>query len=227
MSDYLATSPSVAGGPQIPSAGRRRTFIAMSKLDDFSAPRLAFKITMKGQGVTVDKEIDSDTAAEVLALIMGGSQASAGATGATTPSRRRSRSAKQTASKPATARGGKPKSKARQPGVVNDLNLRPKGKQSFVDFAGEKKPRGHFEQQVVILYWLRHTGGMSAGITLDHVNTCYTAAGWRRPANFAANMSLTAARKRWIDTSDMSNIVLTTLGEDEVKHNLPPAQTKR
>jgi hypothetical protein len=193
----------------------------MPRSDDPDTSLPTFKITMKGEGVTVDKEIDGATATEVLALVM--DDAGTG----TTTSRRRSRPAKRAAAKPPAARSRKPKAKARQPGVVNDLNLRPKGKQSFVDFAGEKKPGGHFEKQAVILYWLRHTAGMSAGVTLDHVNTCYTAAGWRRPARFAANMSLTATRKRWIDTSDMSNIVLTTLGEDEVKHNLPPAQTKK
>lgn len=190
--------------------------------NESDVPSATYKITLKGDGIAVDKEIDGATATEVVALIMGGASPGIG-----TSSHRRSTSRKRAASKPSAARRGKPKAKARQPGVINDLNLRPSGKQSFVDFAKEKKPGGHFEKQAVILYWLRHSAGLSAGITLDHVNTCYTAAEWKRPARFASNMSLTAARKRWIDTSDMSNIVLTTLGEDEVKHNLPPAQAKK
>lgn len=90
-----------------------------------------------------------------------------------------------------------------------------------MEFAEEKQPRNHFEKQAVTIYWLAKTLEMQDGITIDHVNTCYVGAKWKRPANFENNLQLTATRKGWIDTSDGSNIQITVPGEDLVVHDLP------
>jgi hypothetical protein len=102
------------------------------------------------------------------------------------------------------------------------LSLRPKGKIAFADFIKEKQPKTHQEQQTAIVYWLRHEAGMSSGITVDHINTCYRAAGWRRPTDLLSSvMTNTAAKKGWLDTRDTDNITLTPPGEDMVVHDLP------
>ncbi len=90
-----------------------------------------------------------------------------------------------------------------------------------MEFVEEKQPRNHFERQAVLVYWLGKIAGMEEGITVDHVNTCYVTAKWKRPAQFEANLQLTAARRGWIDTSDGSNIRITVPGEDFVVHDLP------
>ncbi len=76
------------------------------------------------------------------------------------------------------------------------------------------------------VYWLEKEAGMSSGITADHINTCYKAAGWKRPSNLGNAVAVTSTRKGWLDTSDGGNIKLTVPGEDFVTHELPPAEKK-
>lgn len=175
-------------------------------------------VTIKGEGLNIAMDVSLATANAMISLAMGGTVAASD-----TASRSSAKPRRRAAAKPTVARTGKAKPKSRRPGMVNDLQLRPKGKPSFVDFATEKQPDGHFEKQAVILYWLRHVAGVAAGISLDHVNTCYVAAEWPRPAALASNMRLGATRTKWLDTSDRSNLTLTTVGEDMVKHKLPRA----
>ena len=79
----------------------------------------------------------------------------------------------------------------------------------------------------MIVYWLREEAGISSGITVDHVNTCYAEANWARPADLRNALQVTAATKGWLDTSNMDDIRLTTRGEDELLHNLPPKKKGR
>jgi hypothetical protein len=190
----------------------------------------SFTIVVKGDGVQVERQVDSDTAAQVFALITGGPVDVPPAdrtTGGNPRMRAPSQSTRQRR-KPAAGGDAKPKRRRRSagPGVVKDLTLRPGGKTPFATFATEKKPRTHGEKEAVALYWLQHDGGVTEGVTAAHVNTCYQEAGWARPADLVADLYLTASRKGWIDTSDMENITLTTRGEDIVLHTLPPAAKK-
>ena len=198
----------------------------MSISNESDASSATYKITLKGDGVTIAKDIDAAIAAEVMALVVGGP--SYGSATSTKPKATKPRSHRGSAKKSSeSAAKTRAKKRSGSPGIVNDLELRPKGKQSFVDFAMEKKPDGHFEKQAVSLYWLRHIAGVATGISVDHVNTCYVAAEWPRPAALAGNMRLGATRTKWLDTSDRSNLILTTVGEDMVKHKLPRAQNKK
>jgi hypothetical protein len=104
---------------------------------------------------------------------------------------------------------------------VKDLSLRPSDKPSFSDFAAEKQPQNHYEKQAVAVYWLDKIVGVPSGITVDHINTCYLGAKWKRPTNFDNSLQITATRKGWIDTSDGSHIQITVPGEDLVVHDLP------
>jgi len=110
--------------------------------------------------------------------------------------------------------------------MVKDLSLRPKGKKAFADFVAEKQPSSHQQKQLVSVYWLAKEAGFSSGISVDHINTCYHGAGWRRPSDLRNALAVTAVRKGWLDTSDGSDIKLTVPGEDFVVHELPPKKTK-
>ena len=184
-----------------------------------------YKIKVTGGGVNVDGEVDAATASEIVRLAMGGAPVTAAAS---TP-RARKRAMRGTRARGVKGDGGattKPKRRASgSPGLVKDLNLRPGGKTSFEDFVAEKLPTSHRDKQAVIVYWLRHMADIS-NITLDHVNTCYVNAGWTRPTNFANSLAATAAQKGWLDTSDMTSIGITTLGEDQVTHGLPAKSKK-
>jgi hypothetical protein len=187
---------------------------------DLGSATNAYRLTLSGAGISIDKEVDAAVAAEIVTLALG----AAPSTG--TPSMRRhpdkaqrQRRASRTKGPDASKRTGRRRSGS--PGVVKDLSLRPPGKTPFIDFAAKKQPKTHQQKQAVIAYWLRHDGGLTSGISPDHVNTCYVEAGWPRPADLANNLQVTAGQKGWLDTSEMVNIRITMRGEDEVRHNLP------
>jgi hypothetical protein len=198
----------------------------MSVSEGTGARSSTYKVTITGDGVDIAKEIDAEAATEILALVMGGSGPR---------SRRRGSDSKRSVSrrtKPATGmtdKAAKPKArrKASGPAIVRDLSMRPSGKKSFADYVAEKQPKTHQQKQIVIVAWLRDQAGLSGGITIDHVNTCYIEASWPRPANLANGLQVTAVVKGWLDTSNMSDIKLTTRGEDEIEHGLPPESKKK
>jgi len=141
--------------------------------------------------------------------------------GATTPAKKVSKKR----SKPATTTSTKSRSKkktASNPSAVNDLNLAPKGKAPFTDFAAEKNPSSQQQKSATIVYWLQFEAGETA-ITIDHVHTCYRAAGWKTPANLANNLQVVKSRRSWIETADMNKITMTSVGENFVLHDLPKA----
>lgn len=173
-------------------------------------------VSITGPGVKIDQEVDAERLPELLSVIMAGESASLPRGQAT-----RSRATAKVA-KPKSGNGAKPaKRKPGALGTISNLSMRPAGKQSFEDFATEKAPGNAQARGLIAVYWLAHEGGVESGITIDHVNTCFLAARWQRPANLANVLQIAATRKRWFDTSDMSNIRLTSLGEDEVQFNMP------
>lgn len=126
---------------------------------------------------------------------------------------------------PAGARGSTvPKAPAkRKAGALSldkALDLRPKGVQSFADFATAKAPNTINERNVVSVYWLTRIAGHD-GATVDQVYTCYKDRAWRLPANPRNKLAVTASTKAWIDTSDMESITVTVGGENFVEHDLP------
>jgi hypothetical protein len=180
-----------------------------------------YELKLKGSGVTIDKELDAETARQVMEIVMGGAPPgeprSTGRRG-----KRRARAKTKNGGS-----GAKTKRRSRQsPGVVKTLSMRPQGKKSFKDFVGEKSPKTHSEKQIVIVDWLREEAGLTTGIGVDHVNTCYREARWSRPADLENNLQSTAAQKGWLDTSNMEDIKLTPRGEDQVEHELPPPSKK-
>lgn len=193
-----------------------------SVMTDDSSNASSYSINLTGNGLSVQKEIDPDTAMKVIALVVGGQLPSGEGHPALDveqsppkpPARRRGTKKRGASSKKARKR------RRSSPGIVKDLSTRPKGKKAFAEFASEKSPTTHQEKQVVAVYWLRKTAGVD-GITVDHVNTCYQAAGWPRPKDLENALAVTAMRKGWLDTSDMSAIDITASGEDAVDHDLP------
>lgn len=187
-------------------------------VDDATQPEgSTYHLVLTGDGISIDRQLDSATALAVVELAMGGPRDGA-------PASRMPRQAKGRGKSKASKASGTSRKASRRPGspsVVRDLSLHPKGKQAFSEFVEEKQPKNHFARQAVAVYWLAKIVGMQDGITVDHVNTCYVGAKWKRPARFEANLQLTAARKGWIDTSDGSNIRITVPGEDFVVHDLP------
>lgn len=193
-------------------------------LDDAS-----FKLSLTGDGLSIEKTLDQQTAMRVIAVAIGAPD-TAGQSGSDAPSTSTSTSRRRRKTAPSpTGEGDSSKATRRRrpagPGILKDLSLRPAGKTSFADFVAAKAPKSHLQKQTVILYWLQHEAGLT-NITADHVNTCYVEAGWARPHDLENSMQLTSSKKGWINTSDSSNLRVTTRGEDMVTHDLPPKAKK-
>ena len=176
-----------------------------------------YQLKLEGRGVTISRDVDAATASEIIALVVGGP--TEGRAGKSVL-----RTGKTASSRPASSQS-RAHRKVGSPNIVRNMSLRPDGKQPFVDFAAEKQPANHAQKQVVVLFWLTREAGMTSGITVDHVNTCYAEGRWPRPGDLRNSLSLTSARKGWIETTDMNDLRLTTRGEDEVLHYLPPSRS--
>jgi hypothetical protein len=159
----------------------------------------------------VTGEIGSDALAEILQLVVRATPQKR------TPAAGRAERPKRTR---AGGGGGKPKKRSASPKTLGTLDLRPNGGTTFEDFVAEKKPQTHEQKQIVIIYWLEKVASVSS-ITVDHINTCYQAVRWPRPKDLNNSLRTLASKKGWIDTSDMSNITIEVLGENEVNHKLP------
>jgi hypothetical protein len=200
----------------------------MSVTDSESSP-MGFALSLEGDGLSFARQVDETVAFEVMRIAMGGTPSSivgGGGSSTNTGSTGSAQKPRGRAKKGSTKATAGPKRRAGSVGLVGDLSLRPAGKKAFADFAAEKQPSAHAHKQAVIVYWLQKEAGVP-GITVEHVNTCYDEAGWPRPNDLRNNLSLTASRKKWIDTSDQSDIKITTRGEDEVRHALPPTKAKK
>ena len=121
--------------------------------------------------------------------------------------------------------GGAKKKRGRgAPTAIKDLDLAPKGKKSFAAFVEEKQPKTQHDKNAVSVYYLEHVLGETP-ITLNHVFTCYRDAQWPVPTNPANSLALTAARRMFLDTSDLDDIKLMPRGLNHVEQALPPKST--
>jgi hypothetical protein len=109
---------------------------------------------------------------------------------------------------------------ARKITINKNLNLEPKEKESFKQFAVSKAPRNRQERCIVSVYYLERVLEHRPIDTSD-VYTCFKNAGWRVPADLANALAWTASQKGWLDTSDMSDITVTVQGENAIEHELP------
>lgn len=119
----------------------------------------------------------------------------------------------------------KPQSSSRstQPKFVSDLDLQPKGSKSLRDFVSEKKPQDNQERFAVISYYLRESTSVEK-VSYDHIYTAFKDLNVPAPKDISSALRTAATRKGWLDTSDLSNIILTVPGENFVEHDLPDTE---
>ena len=109
--------------------------------------------------------------------------------------------------------------------ILKDLDLRGNGGQSFKDFFEEKKPKTATEFNSVSVYYLADTLKI-AGITPNHVYTCYKEVKQRTPEAFVQSLRDTASKYGYIDTADINNIKIPLRGKNFVEHDLPKGKAK-
>lgn len=110
--------------------------------------------------------------------------------------------------------------------ILKDLDLRAKGKKSFIDFFEEKKPSASNEFNSVAVYYLAEILELS-GITPNHIYTCYKEAAQRPPVAFIQSLRDTASKNGYLDTADINNIKIPMRGKNFVEHDLPKKKTKK
>lgn len=118
------------------------------------------------------------------------------------------------------AAGGKRRTRKRAAVRPLDIDFHPEGKQSLRDLVTEKAPANNFEMNTVAVYYLQEILGVTA-IETGHVVAAYIECGWRLPANPDNSVSVTASRRKWLDTSDRKAIRLTYPGRNLVLLDLP------
>ncbi|MCM0021969.1 MAG: hypothetical protein NBV67_18430 [Tagaea sp.] len=126
---------------------------------------------------------------------------------------------------PSTGISGGPKPKRRsgataQPKLVNDLDLKPKGKTSLKDFFAEKGPSSDPEVYACMVFYLKNILQIDT-VGMDHLFTCFKDLG-RKVPNIKQGLKNTQRRKGYLNTADFSNINLTRNGENFVEHDLKP-----
>ncbi len=105
------------------------------------------------------------------------------------------------------------------PSLAKDLNLKPSGKKSFDQFALEKKPSSNQEKCLAATYYLKQV--LTRKADSDSIYTCFKNVNWRVPSNLENTLCVISVQKGWLDTTDLNDIKITTLGENYVEHDLP------
>lgn len=104
--------------------------------------------------------------------------------------------------------------------MEKNLNLTPEGKRTFDAFADEKMPTSNLEKCTVAVYYLHNILELPK-ISANHVFTCFKHRKWRVPTDIPNTLQYTASTQGWLDTSDMGDIKVTTVGENLIDHDLP------
>ena len=130
---------------------------------------------------------------------------------------------KPPASAKSTKSGSSKKSKTilRQ---VKDLELRPKGKPSAVDFANSKQPTNMKQKATLAVYYVSRVLEIDA-VSVGHVYTFFKELNWPTPSDLA-NTLQQAGSEGWLDTADAENLRVTTRGENLIDHQLPAEKKK-
>jgi hypothetical protein len=115
----------------------------------------------------------------------------------------------------------RPKKKFTSYSIIKNLDLSGnKNRQSLRDFFKLKSPSTNMEKNAVFIYYLQKIA-LIEGITQDHVYSCYKDVSVKIPQALDQSFIDTAHHKGWIDTSTMTDLKVTTPGENFVEHDLP------
>lgn len=105
-----------------------------------------------------------------------------------------------------------------------NLNLIPKGNQSFKEFYDLKKPISSKDFNVVAVYYLEKILGRNE-ITIEDIYTCYKQSLHKMPKRLKQSLADTSSKSGLINIqNNLYSIPL--LGENYIEHNLPKLKNK-
>lgn len=99
--------------------------------------------------------------------------------------------------------------------LITSLNLNPTGKESLKNFVSKYKTSSGTEYNLVFVYYLQNILG-EKNICPNHIYTCYKDLKVQFPSNIRQSLADTKRRKGWIDTSNMDDIKVSTVGENAI-----------
>lgn len=102
--------------------------------------------------------------------------------------------------------------------IISSLNLRPSGKKSLEDFYTEHPAKSNFEYNLLFVYYLEKVLNEKS-ISINHLYTCYKGLNLKVP-NIYQSIADTRKRKGWIDSSNMNDLKVCTVGENYLEHDL-------
>lgn len=111
---------------------------------------------------------------------------------------------------------------------IKDINFRPEGKQSLRDMVAEKQPTNFHEKNLLFVFYFEEVLE-APSITVGHVLAAYEECGEKAPAIPDNSLMVTAARKGWLDTSELQSggIKTTHGGRNTVKYDMPIKKDKK
>lgn len=120
-----------------------------------------------------------------------------------------------------------PRQKRKPPtmSLVKEMDLRPKGAESFIDFWDSKHPVSQPQALTVAVYYMKKVLSL-APVTPNHVYTCLKEVRYRVPNDLPQIIRNCATREGWVDTKNINDLQITTRGENFVEHDLPKAAKK-
>lgn len=104
--------------------------------------------------------------------------------------------------------------------INNKLNFHPKGKTSLREFYNGFTPKSYFEKNLIFVYYLEKILTQEER-GINEVYTCYKHVSQRVPGNLYQSLIDTRKSKGWIETKDLSRVIVTTSGENAIEHDLP------
>jgi hypothetical protein len=104
---------------------------------------------------------------------------------------------------------------------LNDLNLRPKGKESLKDFAAKYQIKTTEELSLLIVYYLKEE--LKETVTLAHIFTCLKELGKKIPTHLKQVLTNNKNNKHWIDLNDWNDIKYTVAGMNYMEHDFTKA----
>ncbi len=118
---------------------------------------------------------------------------------------------------------GRKRTTTREPQLIADLNLKPKGKKSLSQVYNSYKKLNRNEKFVLYLDYLYNTAGVKK-VSIDHLYTCMKEVGDPAPKLFKQTLSNCKNQTGWVDTSDFDNIKLTAQGKKHLSEKLKQKQ---
>ena len=95
---------------------------------------------------------------------------------------------------------------------IKDLDLRPKGRPSAIDFAASKQPTNAKQKCTLAVYYVSRVLELEP-ISVGHVYTFFKELSWPTPSDLM-NTLHQAGSEGWLDTANAEDLKVTTRGEN-------------